>query len=142
MRGAVGLGIVFALIVTAGCRGEAGPKRQTGPNPGSMGFMDAPKPEAIVGPIFTVAGWAIDESGVERVRIYIDDELITTAPLTIMRPDVEAAYAAKTVTGTPHGFTVVIDAGTRAGFHTIRLEALDGRGALTQVATTNFRIEP
>lgn len=142
MRLAAGIGMLALLLAAGGCREEARPKRQVGSNPGSMGFIDAPKPEAIVGPIFSVAGWAIDESAVELVRVYIDDAIVATAPITVMRPDVDQAFAARTQVGTPHGFSVVVDAGTRAGFHTLRVEALDRRGALTQIGTANIRIEP
>lgn len=141
MRIATGIGLVLVLLA-GGCAEQSRPQRQAGANPGSMGFIDSPKAEAVVGPIFSVAGWAIDESGVELVRIYLDDAIVATAPITIPRPDVDAAYAARTQIGTPHGFSVVVDAGTRAGFHTIRIEALDKRGALTQIATANIRIEP
>ena len=36
----------------------------------------------------------------------------------------------------------VVDAGSRAGYCTIRIEALDAKGGLTQVATANIKIEP
>jgi hypothetical protein len=137
------LGLLGMLaMVATGCRDEAKPKRQTGPNRASIGFIDLPAPQAIVGPMFNVAGWAIDESNVERVRIYLDDQLVATVPVTIMRPDVDRAFSLKVGAGTPHGFSVVIDAGSRAGYCTIRAEAIDGRGALTQFATTNIKIEP
>jgi Big-like domain-containing protein len=141
-RLAAGALIGLLALIPAGCKNEAKPKRQTEPNPPSIGFIDSPAPESVVGPLFTVAGWALDESGVDRVRIYLDDQLVATAPLTVMRPDVDRAFSPKTGAGTPHGFSLVIDAGSRAGYCTIRAEAIDGRGALTQFATTNVKIEP
>ena len=124
MRLAAAIGMLALLLAAGGCREEPRPKRQVGSNPGSMGFIDAPKPEAIVGPIFSVAGWAIDESAVELVRVYIDDAIVATAPITVMRPDVDQAFAARTQVGTPHGFSVVVvawvairtDTERRAGF--------------------------
>ncbi|SRR5258708_1995193 len=136
------MAVALLAACAAGCKGDVKPKRQAGDNPPSTGFIDLPAPESVVGPLFTVAGWALDESGVERVRIYLDDQLVATVPVTIMRPDVDRAFSPKVGAGTPHGFSTVIDAGSRAGYCTIRAEALDGRGALTQFATTNVKIEP
>jgi hypothetical protein len=134
------LGLI--ALIPAGCKNEAKPKRQMEPNRPSIGFIDLPAAQSVVGPLFTVAGWAIDDSGVDRVRIYLDDQLVATVPVTIVRPDVDRAFSVKAGAGTPHGFSIVIDAGSRAGYCTIRAEAIDGRGALTQFATTNVKIEP
>ena len=131
------------LILLAGCGGAPKPTRQTERNIPSMGFIDAPAPEATVGPMFVVAGWALDrDAPVARVRIYLDDQLVATVPLTIMRPDVEQAFHPAIDAGAPHGFSWVVDAGSRAGYCAIRLEVLDAKGGLTQVATTNIKIEP
>jgi len=132
------------LVVLAGCSGGGPqPKRQTEPNRPSIGFIDAPQNNAIVGPMFVVAGWALDpDAPVERVRIYLDDQLVATVPLTIQRPDVERAYRPKVGAGAPHGFSAVIDAGSRAGFTSVRVEALDAKGGLTHVANTSVKIEP
>ena len=138
----VGTWLTLLALLPAGCSHDTGPKRQREPNRASMGFIDQPAAEAVVGPIFTVAGWAIDESGVERVRLYLDDQLVATVPITIPRPDVDRAMSVRVGAGTPHGFSVMIDAGSRAGYYTIRAEAIDGKGAISQIATANIRIEP
>jgi hypothetical protein len=132
------------LVVLAGCSGGGPqPKRQLEPNRPSIGFIDLPQNNAIVGPMFAVAGWALDPDAiVERVRIYLDDELVATVPLTVMRPDVEKVHPPRVGAGTPHGFSAVIDAGSRAGFTVVRLEVLDAKGGLTHVAHTSVKIEP
>lgn len=136
--------IAVALLAAcaAGCNREPRPKRQTERNLPSIGFMDSPAPESTVGPMFVVAGWALDESNVDRVRVYLDDELVATLPMTLPRPDVEKQYPGRGPAGRPLGFQTMIDAGARSGYCTIRLEALDGRGALTQIATATVKIEP
>ena len=130
------------LLAVAGCDGKAAPKRQSERNPPTIGFIDAPRAGVTIGPMFTVAGWALDESNVERVRVYLDDELKADVALTVMRPDVEERFNVRFGRGRPHGFNAMIDAGSRKGYCTIRFEALDGRGALTQFATTTVKIEP
>ena len=107
-----------------------------------MGAIDSPAANSAVGPLFTVAGWAADESGVDRVRIYLDDQIIATVPVTIPRPDVDAAFPRFKATGPLHGFQVSVDAGARAGYRTVREEVLDTRGALTYVASVTVKIEP
>lgn len=136
--------VAAVLILLAGCGGgDPRPRRQTERNIPSTGFIDAPAAQATVGPMFVVSGWAIDRDAlIERIRIYLDDELVTTVPLAVMRPDVEAAFPQQVGAGTPHGFSTVVDAGSRAGYCTIRVEALDAKGGLTQVATANIKIEP
>jgi hypothetical protein len=132
------------VVVLAGCSGGGPqPKRQREPNRPSIGFIDSPRANAIVGPMFAVAGWALDfDAPVERIRIYLDDQLVATVPLTVLRPDVDKKYSPKIGAGTPHGFSAVIDAGSRAGFTTVRIEALDAKGGLTHVAHTSVKIEP
>jgi hypothetical protein len=135
--------VLLAAAGAAGCTSDPKPKHQVEGNRPSIGFLDAPKPEAVVGSLFQVSGWALDSDAlIERVRIYLDDDLVATVPLTIMRPDAEQAFPMTMGAGTPHGFVTLIDAGSRVGFCTIRAEALDARGALTQFATTNVKIEP
>lgn len=135
---------LIIVLVFAGCDGGGPqPKRQSQRNLPSIGFIDSPQANAIVGPMFAVAGWAIDpDAMVERVRIYLDDQLVATVPLTVLRPDVEKAYWVKVGAGTPHGFSAVIDAGSRAGFTSVRVEAIDAKGGLTHVASTSVKIEP
>lgn len=139
----LGIAIVtLAACCAAGCSREPEAKRQSGRNPPSIGFIDAPAAGAVLGPRFVASGWAIDESNVERVRIFLDDQMVANIPLAVMRPDVEQAYKMQFSIGRPHGFSVAIDSGARRGYCTMRFEALDGRGALTQFATVQVRIEP
>ena len=130
------------LLLLAGCADDGKPKRQREPNRPSMGFIDAPVAESTVGPLFAVSGWVLDESRVDKVRIYLDDELVATAVVEIMRPDIENAFPGRAEPGKPHGYSAVVDAGTRAGYCLIRTEAIDGRGGMTQFASTSVKIAP
>jgi hypothetical protein len=141
MRRVIAIALLAACV--AGCDREPRPKRQTERNLPSIGFIDAPAPQSTVGPLFQVSGWALDSDAlIERVRIYLDDDMVATVPLTILRPDVEKAFPMRMGTGTPHGFTTLVDVGSRTGYCTIRVEAVDGRGGLTQFASTTVKIEP
>jgi hypothetical protein len=136
---------VLALCLLAGgCSAENGrdnaPKRQHERNPPSIGFIDIPKDGATVDPTVRVSGWAADESGVKAVRIYFDDELMATVSLVTPRPDVNQTYPKYAKPDAIHGFESLIDAGAHAGYTTIRAEAIDGKGALTQFYSVNVRI--
>jgi hypothetical protein len=129
-------------LAAAGCNRDPEASRQKGRNPPTIGFIDAPAAGAVLGPKFVASGWALDESNVERVRIYLDDQMGANVPLSVMRPDVAKDFKVSFGAGRPHGFSVAIDSGARKGYCTMRFEALDGRGALTQFATVQVRIEP
>jgi hypothetical protein len=128
-----------------GCREDPGrPRRQDPvvPNPVTYGFIDIPAPNAVVGPVITVTGWAADESGIAWVRIYADDRIIERIPLTVPRPDVEREFPQFTKPGALHGWQATIDFGEQVGYCVIRAEALDGRGALTRFASVTVKINP
>lgn len=129
---------------TVACNDHPRPRRQdpSVPNPPSVGFIDLPAPGSIVGPVISVAGWAIDESGVEWVRIYADDLIVGKFPLTVARADMEKVFPQFARPGAVHGWQTTIDFGDRVGYCVIRAEALDGRGALTRFATITVNIQP
>jgi hypothetical protein len=134
------LALSMATLALGACDREPAVRRQTTPNPPSIGHVDIPAPDSSVEPVFTVTGWAADESGISHVRIYLDDELVATFPPSIARPDVDLAFPGVASSGPRHGFTATIDAESRTGDCTIRAEALDRRGALTRFATVTVRI--
>lgn len=132
----------IALLAAATLACDHPAPRQASPNPALMGFIDTPAAGSTVGPVFHVAGWAAGTQGVDKVRIYLDDELMATAPITAPRPDIEKAYPRYAGTGPNHGYGATIDAGSRAGYRVIRIEAIDRRGAAAYVASANVKIEP
>jgi hypothetical protein len=137
IRRAVVVALVCAAVLACDRRAARQPS-----NHGLMGFIDSPTAGSTVGPVFLVAGWAVGREGVERVRVYLDDELMATIPVTIPRPDIDREHPRYASTGPNHGFGATIDAGSRAGFRTIRIEAVDKRGAAAHVAAANVKIEP
>ena len=120
----------------------ASPRPARSASRGLIGFIDTPATNSTVGPVFRVAGWAVGQDGVERVRIYLDDELMSTVPITAARPDIDRQFPRYAGTGPNHGFGTTIDAGARAGFRTLRIEAVDRHGATAHVAAANIKIQP
>jgi Bacterial Ig domain len=130
-------------VMLFGCSAQPrsdAPKRQTEPNPKSIGMIDIPANGATVDTPVRVSGWAIDESGVTGVRIYFDDELMVTAPIVSARPDVEKTYPQLASPGAIHGFEAVVDAGSHAGYTVIRAVAIDGKGAQSEVYSITVKI--
>jgi hypothetical protein len=54
-----------------------------------VGFLDAPKPGETIRGTYQVVGWALAESGVEKVSIYVDRNFVGQATLAQKRPDLE-----------------------------------------------------
>lgn len=136
--------MLVALCVTlAGCNrsNAVGHRRDSAPNPPSIGFIDIPVDQQAVDAPVRVSGWAIDESGVSGVKIYFDAELMATAPIVTARTDVEKNYPRFATPGALHGFEAVIYPRMHTGYTVIRAVAVDGKGAQTQVyyVTVNIR---
>jgi hypothetical protein len=135
---------VALALGLAACSREPGPRRQDPnvPNPPSIGVIDVPAANQRVGPAIMVGGWALDESGVTRVRIWADNRLLTSVPLTVARPDVEKVFPKFVMPGAIHGWQAVVDFGEYVGYCVIHADALDGRGAMTRFADVTVRIAP
>ena len=131
---------LLALVSSIACKQPA-PKRALSHH-GLIGFIDAPAPEGTVGPVFMVAGWVLGRLGVERVRVYLDDEIVATGPVNVPRPDLYKQFPQYAGTGPNHGFMLNIDVGTRSGYRVLRIEAQDRAGGRAHVASINVRIEP
>jgi hypothetical protein len=131
---------LLAVACSTDASRDNGPRRQHENNPPSIGFIDIPANGATVDPMVRVSGWAADESGIKVVRIYFDDELMVAVPLVTPRPDINKAYPKFAKPDMIHGFESRIDAGAHAGYTTIRAEAIDGKGGLTQLYSVTVKI--
>jgi len=95
-----------------------------------FGFIDGPSDGAVVGRSVVVSGWALDDSEIWAIRLYVDGRLTADARLSVPRPDVAKA-ARQYARGTDiHGWMVPIDLGPEPGPRTVRVEAVDDRGTV------------
>ena len=135
--------VIIAAMLLSACGDEPRPRRQdpSRQNPPSKGVIDIPAENQVVGPSIIVGGWAIDESGIDRVRIYADDRLVASVPLTGARPDVEKIFPGYGPPGTLHGWGAEVDFGDKVGYTTLRAEALDKNGALTRFANVTVQVQ-
>ena len=128
-------GLVIAVLTAgalgAGCRQVSPPPDPANELP--FGVVDTPRNGELVGRTVDVAGWAMDDSAIAVVHVYVDAKYQTSAPLTLPRPDVSKAnqtyVRADSKTPDVHGWQAWVDLGENPGPHTIRAQAVDDRGA-------------
>lgn len=58
-----------------------------------LGSVDIPKRGATFKDTMTTGGWAVAESGVDRIAIYVDKQFMTFASLDGKRPDIAKMFA-------------------------------------------------
>jgi len=93
-----------------------------------FGTLDVPGPNATVSGRATVAGWAIDNEGVERVEVWVDGERAGEADYGLSRPDVARDYPG--LPGEPDfGFQYALDTdGWSTGPHDLTIRIVDQAG--------------
>jgi Bacterial Ig domain len=140
----------IALLALAGCGGtdagsgsaSASAKAAT-PDPANQlpfGVLDAPAANAVVARQFRVSGWAVDDTGVTAVRLYIDGHYAGTTTLTIDRPDVSAAVPTLAHGGNRHGWQINLIA--EPGAHNILAQAVDKAGATRDLGSVPVTVRP
>lgn len=138
----------LVLFTMAGCGGDrSSPSNPAGapapPDPSNQlpfGSLDAPAANATVPRKVTVSGWAMDDTGVEGVRVYVDGHFITSTTLTVDRADVSAAVPAYARQSDRHGWTVTI--GLEPGTHTLLAQAVDRVGATRDLGSVSVTVRP
>lgn len=133
------LGIAFALILVTGCRPSSLSNTQDSPqpentrNPKPVGVVDVPRNGDTVGRVVDVTGWATGDAAVTDVRVWVDGRFDRSAKLSRPRPDVTSAFPQYPTRDDLHGWTAEIDLGESTGPHTILVQAVDDRGAITDL---------
>jgi hypothetical protein len=105
-----------------------------------FGNLDVPKPgETLPSAKVSVAGWALDDSAVAHVRVFIDGRFKGVTTLAVPRPDVVQAYPRYGSRGNVCGWTLVVDVGT-PGPHKILAQAVDDFGATRDLGVVDVMI--
>src|SRR5262249_6879256 len=100
------------------------------------GVVNQPVQGAQVATLSPVAGWALDDRGIQEIRLYIDGHFANTCRLSVARPDVSRSFPRYVRDHHIHGFAVL------AGFdspgpHTLVVQAVDTDGATRDIAVVN-----
>jgi hypothetical protein len=105
-----------------------------------FGNVDVPKPsETVPSAKVSVAGWALDDSAVAQIRVYVDGRFKGVTTLGVARPDVAQAYPRYSSRGNVCGWTLVVDAGT-PGPHKILAQAVDDFGATRDLGAIDITV--
>ncbi len=110
-------------------------------NPG-IGYLDQPLPglELEKQNELIVAGWVLDQDGVDRIEVRVNDNTSVDARLGIKRRDVQKVYPDRP--GSLHaGFQVSIPLdGLQRGIHNLVVNLYDSRGHITQIGSQQFSL--
>lgn len=105
-----------------------------------IGFLDSPKPAEIVRGNYQIAGWALSESGIDDVSVFIDRDFAGKATLGHSRPDLAGPFAAfpNAPTG---GFEYHWDTSQAApGPHELTVQARTHDGSTRDLGTVGVTI--
>ena len=106
-----GMFVLVLLIGGASCGRPAPSRRPTEKSSLEpvLGAIDAPARDAVLkGGTVTAGGWAVAESGVKRVVLYIDKQFVGYATIGGDRPDIVKAFSSFPDTATS-GWNAAID---------------------------------
>ncbi|HQR46558.1 MAG TPA: Ig-like domain-containing protein [Thermoanaerobaculia bacterium] len=95
-----------------------------------FGGLDYPLPNSAANPsgVLPVVGWALDDTGVDHVDVYVDGLVERQAVTGIPRPDVAAAYP-DDMAAVTSGFILNVDSTRLAnGVHEVSVKAVDSKG--------------
>ena len=81
-------GILVSMLLISSCRSQPDVKRELLP----FGSFAPPMENQTLSGNVVVGGWAIHESGIASVRLYLDREYLLDANIGVNRPDVAAVY--------------------------------------------------
>jgi Bacterial Ig domain len=131
--------LVFGLGANVGCRSRSA---QKGSAPESvLGSLDAPTRGSTLRETAIVGGWAVAQSGVKRVGIYIDRQLIRFEKTGGKRPDVGQIYGQAFPGADLAGWTFVLDVSKMAdGDHQMVAKVESNRGAVHELEPVPFQV--
>ena len=81
-------GILVSILLISSCGSQPDVKRELLP----FGSFAPPMENQTLSGNVVVGGWAIHESGIASVRLYLDREYLLDANIGVNRPDVAAVY--------------------------------------------------
>jgi len=107
--------IIYALKQTVGLQDLFPP----------FGYVDIPRNNEMVTVPFSVAGWAMDDTRVSRIEVFVDDTLVGHGTYGLSRPDVPAVFPS----APPNtGYQFTVTKRLSQGPHMLAVKAIDDSG--------------
>jgi hypothetical protein len=148
MKQAVACLACVAVVIT-GCGGGSDPASDRraiaaleplADNQLPFGHVDTPPATAALSGPFLVGGWAMDDEGVEAVRIYVDGKYKVSTTLTVDRPDVSKGFPTYARQTDRHGFNATVTIGA-PGPHKLVVQAVDVKGATRDIGQVDIVVQ-
>jgi Bacterial Ig domain len=125
------------MLAAASCTHEA---PRASPSRLPFGALDTPRTGDVIRGRTLFRGWALDESGIQSVAIYLDRNLAAFATLGIDRPDVQKAFPAMPGAATA-GWELHFDTTSiEPGRHEIVVQARSPEGATRDLGTATVTV--
>jgi hypothetical protein len=130
--------VVLSVLAAwvSGCGSGSSPPTESPPDPINnlpFGVMDIPGNNSTVGRVVDCVGWALDDTPVRVVRLFVDGRYNASASLTIARPDLPRFFPRYMAANPRPGWQGLVDLGESPGAHTILAQAVDDRGATRDI---------
>ena len=134
--------LAFGPGASVGCR----PCSQNGGPAGVLlepilGALDAPVRGSTLRETGVVGGWAVAESGVRRIAIYLDRQFVSFAALDGKRPDIAKLYTKTFPDAETSGWTAVLDVSKMAdGEHQMVAQVKTNKGGVREFGPLPFKV--
>jgi hypothetical protein len=134
--------LAFGPASSVGCR----PCSQNGGPAGTLlepilGALDAPVRGSTLRERGVVGGWAVAESGVKRIAIYLDGQFVSFAALDGKRPDIAKLYTKTFPDAETSGWTAVLDVSKMAdGEHQMVAQVKTNKGGIREFGPVPFQV--
>jgi hypothetical protein len=137
-----GMGLILILALglgaNVGCRSS--PEQKGTPEP-ILGSLDSPARGSTLRETGIVGGWALAGSGVKRIGIYIDRQLIRFEKTGGKRPDVGKIYEKDFPGAEMAGWTFILDVSKMAdGDHEMVAKVESNKGAIRELGPVPFQV--
>jgi hypothetical protein len=138
-----GIAIALMLVGASSCSGQksSGEHSNVSGTERILGVIDIPLRDATVKRAVTAGGWALAESGVQSVSIYVDQQFVTLATLGFSRPDVGKKFYDFPNPATS-GWGAYVDLSSFAnGDHQMKIQVKTKAGHVSDLPPAPFRIQ-
>jgi Bacterial Ig domain len=110
-----------------------------------LGYIDAPKPGASpskASNALELSGWALSESGIDSVSVYVDGIYSINATIKIARADVEKAYPNMKDAAAGGWWASLPLVSIPPGAHNLTVQIKDGNGAIRDLDVSVNLLQP